>query len=109
VSQLFTTPTIRNPRAYSANDESQALQFSALFAEPEEWLLPGGEVANSLKAAAAAPSFSGSSTNLNVYETNLGVMIGNITTPELDAITPSIGAGLGHTVHMLEMMRAGVQ
>jgi hypothetical protein len=94
---------------YSANDESQALQFGALFAEPEEWLLPGGEVANSLKAAAAAPSFSGSSTNLNVYETNLGVMIGNITKPELDNLTPSIGAGLGHTVHMLEMMRAGVQ
>jgi hypothetical protein len=94
---------------YSANDESQALQFGALFAEPEVWTLPGGQVANIVKTAAVAPSFNGSSTALNVYETNLGTMIGNITKPELDALTPSVGAGLAHTVHMLEMMRMGVQ
>jgi alpha-L-arabinofuranosidase len=94
---------------YSANDESQALQFGALFAEPEEWTLPGGEVANIMKTAAAAPSATASATAVSVYETNLGTMIGNITKPELDALAPSIGAGLAHTVHMLEMMRLGVQ
>jgi len=94
---------------FSGNDESQTLQFGALLAEPELWNLPGGQVANAVKTAAAAPSFGGSSTALNVYETNLGTMIGNITKPELDALAPSVGAGLAHTVHMLEMMRAGIQ
>jgi hypothetical protein len=94
---------------FSANDESQALQFGAMFAEPEIFDSAGGEVFNNVAVGAAAPSATSSSTAVSVYETNLGTMIGGITKPELDNLTPSIGAGIAHTEHMLQMMRIGIQ
>jgi hypothetical protein len=90
---------------FSANDEPMSTMFGALFAEPEMWDLPGGGVASVVTAVQAAPT----PTHLHVYETNLSPIEGNITETELNELTPSIGAGLGHTVHMLEMMRLGVQ
>ena len=94
---------------YSANDEAQATMFGALFAEPELFESAGGEVYQDMTVAAAAPSATSTSTNVSVYETNLGTMIGGITKPELDALTPSVGAGVAMADHMLQMMRLGVK
>jgi len=94
---------------YSGNDEAQATMFGALFAEPELWESAGGEVYQDMQVAAAAPSATSQSTNVNVYEVNLGTIVGNITKPELDALTPSIGAGIANADHMLQMMRLGVK
>jgi alpha-L-arabinofuranosidase len=90
---------------FSANNEAQSLMFGALLAEPELFESASGQVGMNVTTAAAAPT----PTYLNVYETNLGTMIGNITQPQLNALAPSIGAGLAHTEHMLLMMRLGVR
>ena len=90
---------------FSANNEPMATMFGALFAEPEMWMNPGGTLANVMTNVKGAPT----PTYLNVYETNLGTMSGAITETQLNELTPSIGAGLAHTVHMLELMRMGVQ
>jgi alpha-L-arabinofuranosidase len=90
---------------YSGNDEAQSTMFGALFAEPEIFDSAGGEVYQNVVTANAAPT----PTAVSVYETNLSPIVGNITEAELNSLTPSMGAGIGHTVHMLEMMRAGVQ
>ena len=90
---------------YSANNEAQATMFGALFAEPEVFNSAGGEVYQNMVTAKAAPT----PTYVNVYETNLGTMIGGITEAQLNALAPSIGAGIAHTDHMLQMMRNGVQ
>jgi len=94
---------------YSANDEAQSTMFGAMFAEPEIFDSPGGEVYQNAVLGASTPSATGGSTGVSVYETNLGTMIGNITQAELDKLTPSVGAGIAHTNHMLQMMRAGIQ
>jgi len=90
---------------YSANNEAQSTMFGALFAEPEVFNSAGGEVYQNMVTAKAAPT----STYVNVYETNLGTMIGGITEAQLNTLTPSVGAGIAHTDHMLQMMRNGVQ
>ena len=94
---------------YSANNEAQATMFGALFAEPELFESAGGEVYQFATLAATSPAATSTSTNLSVYETNLGTMIGNITKPEMDALTPSVGAGVAMADHMLQMMRLGVK
>jgi hypothetical protein len=94
---------------FSANNEPMPTMFGALFAEPELFESPGGQVYQDYQTASAAASATSSSTDLNVYETNTSPIEGAITQTELDELTPSIGAGLGHTVHMLEMMRLGVK
>ena len=94
---------------FTANNEAQATMFGALFAEPEIFESTGGEVYQNMQVGAAAPSATSSTTNVNVYETNLGTMGGNITEAQLNALTPSIGAGIGATNHMLQMMRIGVK
>jgi len=90
---------------YSANDEAQSLMFGALLAEPELYESASGQVGMNMTTATAAPT----PTYLNVYETNLGTMVGGITQAELNTLAPSIGAGLAHTDHMLQMMRLGVR
>jgi hypothetical protein len=90
---------------YSANNESQSLMFGALFAEPELFDSAGGVIYKDVAAAASAPT----PTYMNVYETNLSPITGAITQAQLDALTPSIGAGLAHTEHMLQMMRIGIR
>ena len=90
---------------FSANNEAQATMFGALFAEPEMFESAGGEVYQNMVTAKAAPT----ATNVNVYETNLGTMIGSITEAQLSQLAPSVGAGIAHTDHMLQMMRLGVQ
>jgi hypothetical protein len=94
---------------FSANDEPMPTMFGALFAEPELFESPGGQVYQDLLAATAVPSATAPTTDMDVYETNTSPIEGTITQTELDEFTPSIGAGLGHTVHMLEMMRLGVK
>ena len=90
---------------YSANNEAQATMFGALLAEPEIFEGSAGEVYGNMTTAQTAPT----PTYLNVYETNLGTMVGDITEAQLNTLTPSIGAGLAHTDHMLQMMRLGVR
>ncbi len=90
---------------YSANNEAQSTLFGALFAEPELFNNATGEVTRTLQAAAIAST----PAKVSVYETNLGTMIGNITQPQLDALAPSVAAGIAHTENMLLMMRNGVQ
>ncbi len=90
---------------YSANNEAQSTLFGALFAQPELFNNATGEVTRTLQAAALAST----PTTVNVYETNLGTMIGTITQPQLDALAPSVGAGMAHTENMLLMMKNGVQ
>ena len=94
---------------FSANNEAQSTMFGALFAEPELFESAGGQVYQDMQVATAAPSATASATNLNVYETNLSPIEGNITATELNQLTPSVGAGLAHTEHMLQMMRLGIK
>jgi hypothetical protein len=89
----------------SAKNEPQETMFGALFAEPEMYESPGGRVYEVLKVAAAAPT----PTHVNVYETNLSTTGGSITEAQVNGLTPSIGAGIAHTDHMLQMMRLGVK
>jgi hypothetical protein len=94
---------------FSANNEPMATMFGALYAEPELFESAGGQVYRDLAAVSAVPGATGVPTNLNVYETNLSPIEGSITQTELNQFTPSLGAGLGHTVHMLEMQRLGIK
>jgi len=88
---------------YSANNDTTSNLFQALFAEPEMFDSAGGEVLSAVQAANSANI----PTRLNIYEVNLGTMVGNITQPQLDALTPSAGAGIATANHMLQMMRLG--
>jgi alpha-L-arabinofuranosidase len=90
---------------YSVNNEAQATMFGALFAEPELFEGTTGEVYADLGAVQTAPT----STYMNIYETNLATLEGNVTQTQLNSLTPSIGAGVAHADHMLQMMRLGVQ
>jgi hypothetical protein len=90
---------------YSANNEAQSTMFGALFAEPELWESPGGEVYQNVLAAQLAPT----PTNISVYETNLGTTLGTITQAQLNTLTPSVGAGIATADHSLQMMRLGVK
>jgi hypothetical protein len=89
----------------NANNEAQATLFGALFAEPELFESASGVVGQDMAQAVTAPT----PTYMNVYETNLGMMGGTITQAQLNSLTPSVGAGLAHTDHMLQMMRVGVR
>jgi len=88
---------------YSANNDTTANLFQSLFAEPEVFDSPGGQVFSAAQAATSATI----PTRLNIYEVNLGTMVGNITQLQLDALTPSVGAGIATADHMLQMMRVG--
>jgi len=90
---------------YSANNEPLPTMFGALFAEPEMFNSPGGEVYQNLLAANAAAR----KTSLSVYETNLGTELGAITQAQMNQLTPSVGAGIATADNMLQMMRNGVQ
>ena len=93
----------------SANNEAQATMFGAMFAEPEMFDTAGGEVYQNMVIAAATPAANSKSTNVNVYETNLATTGGSVTEAQVNALTPSVGAGLAHTDHMLQMMGLGVK
>jgi hypothetical protein len=93
----------------SANNEAQARLFGALFAEPELFDTAGGEVYRNMQVGASAPSATAQSTNVDVSETNLSPIEGNITQEQLNRLTPSVGAGIAQTEHMLQMMRIGAR
>ena len=89
----------------SANNEAQSIMFGALYAEPELFdSTPTGEMYQNVVMTKTAPT----PTYMNVYETNLSPIEGNITETQLNNLTPSIGAGLAHTEHMMQMQRDGV-
>ena len=90
---------------YSLNNEPQAQMFGAMMAEPEMFESTGGIINTIVTGAQTAPT----PTKVNVYETNLGTMIGNPTQAQLDALAPSVAAGVTTANHMLQMMRLGVQ
>jgi Chitobiase/beta-hexosaminidase C-terminal domain len=94
---------------FDANNEAQSTMFGAMFAEPEIFDSPGGEVNQNVQLGVATPSATSASTYVSVYETNLGTMGGTITQAQLNVLTPSIGAGIAHADHMLQMMRSGIQ
>jgi hypothetical protein len=79
--------------------------FGALFAQPEQ-MVREGEIAQNLeivKHAAAKP------VALTFYETNLHATEGTPAQATLDAMAPSIGAGVAMASEMLQSMRAGVR
>ncbi len=88
---------------YSANNDTMPNLFQALFAEPEMFDNSGGEVFSAWQAANSAKV----PTAFNIYEVNLGTMVGNVTQAELNQLTPSVGAGIATADHMLQMMRLG--
>ena len=76
--------------------------FGPMFAEPEMIdALDKGYVVQQAKAARNAPH----PTRLSVYEVNLGTESGAAPQSMVDAVVPSIAAGLTLTEHMLLMMR----
>ncbi|MBT9330247.1 chitobiase/beta-hexosaminidase C-terminal domain-containing protein [Paracidobacterium acidisoli] len=89
---------------YSANNDTVNGLFQSLFAEPEMFNTSGGEVYKNMQAAATAST----PTKVNVYEVNLGTVLGSITQTELNQLTPSVGAGVAVADHMLQMMGLGV-
>jgi hypothetical protein len=93
----------------SANNESQAAMFGALFAEPELFASPGGEVFQDMQVGAASRSARSASTSLNVSESSLSPVAGSITQAQLNQLMPSAGSGIAHAEHMLQMMRLGIQ
>jgi hypothetical protein len=93
----------------SANNEAQAKLFGALFAEPELFDSAGGEVFRNMEVGASAPSATAQFTNVDVSETNLSPIEGSITQEKLNRLTPSVGAGIAQTEHMLQMMRIGAK
>jgi hypothetical protein len=96
---------------FSANNDTLPNLFNALFAEPEMFDSPGGEVYQNLQAAQAAKtSASGVAkpTGLNVYEVNMSTFYGTITQAEISQFETSLGAGIALADHMLQMMRLGV-
>lgn len=74
--------------------------FGALFAQPEA-MVREGEIAENI--ALAKPHA------VDVYETNLHATEGRPTQATLDAVAPSIGAGVAVVNEMLQSMRAGVR
>ena len=82
--------------SFASNEEL----FGPLFAESEWWSLdpasPMLQNANNLRS---------SGKNLSIYEVNLHTTMGTISQQALDAFTPSLGAGLGVSAHMLTMLK----
>ena len=93
----------------SANNEASEKMFGALFAEPELFDSPGGEVYQNIQVGTTAPSATAQSTTMDVYETDLSPIEGSITQAQMDQLTPSLGAGMAQTAHMLQMMRIGAK
>jgi hypothetical protein len=96
---------------FSANNDTIPNLFNSLFAEPEMFDAPGGEVYQNVAVAKQTmTSASGASkpTGINVYEVNLSTQSGSITQSQLNQFETSLGAGLALTDHLLQMMRDGV-
>jgi hypothetical protein len=74
--------------------------FGALFAQPEQ-MVREGEIAQNIQVAKPVA--------VNFYETNLHTTEGTPTQATLDAVVPSIGAGVAMASEMLQSMRAGVR
>jgi hypothetical protein len=97
------------PSLLLSNDQSQRTQLGALFAEPELFNAPGGEVFINLQAGAAARSASGRPTQINVTDSALSSIAGANTQAQLRQLTPSRGLGIAQANYMLQMMRSGVR
>ena len=83
---------------YGSNEQI----FGSMFAEPEAIdSLPSGNVYQQAVAAASAPK----PVKLAVYEVNLGTSSGSAPQNMVNAVVPSVGAGLSTVEHMLLMMR----
>ncbi|MGD0914540.1 MAG: chitobiase/beta-hexosaminidase C-terminal domain-containing protein, partial [Terracidiphilus sp.] len=93
----------------SANNEGQAKLFGALFAEPELFDSPGGEVFQNVQVGVSAHSATEQSTKMNVSESDLSPVRGNIAQAQLNQLMLSAGAGVAQTEHMLQMMRIGAK
>jgi alpha-L-arabinofuranosidase len=96
---------------FSANNDTSTNLFNALFAEPEMFDSPGGEMYQNYQIAhQAITSASGTAkpTGLNVYEVNMSTFLGSITQSEVTPFETSVGAGVALADHLLQMMRLGV-
>lgn len=83
------------------NDASSAETiYGPMFAEPEKYdSRPDGLSMQQAKLAAQH------GLKLAVYEVNLGVYEGKVDQKALDAVIPSLGAGISTADHMLQMLR----
>jgi len=93
-----------------ANASTDAV-FGALFAQPEQ-MVREGQIAQNLqvtKQAVTKPQALAKPVALTFYETNLHTTEGSPAQATLDAVVPSIGAGVAMVSEMLQSMRAGVR
>ena len=84
------------------NASSSEAEFGPMFAQPELFdSTAGGQM--QLQAATAAAATT--PAKLAVYETNLSANQGTASQSAVNAVVPSVGAGIVATEHMLLMMR----
>ncbi|HXB62368.1 MAG TPA: hypothetical protein VNU94_05915, partial [Acidobacteriaceae bacterium] len=87
-----------------ANASTDAI-FGALFAQPE-MMAEGGVTAQNLVIAKQAPA---KPMDISIYETNLHSTEGSPAQATLDAVVPSVGAGVAIVSEMLQNMRLGAR
>jgi hypothetical protein len=84
------------------DDSSNEAIFGPMFAEPEMMdSRPSGKMAEQAKVAKTATQ----PAVLSVYEVNVGATSGSVPQSSVDAVLPSVGAGLTVADHMLLMIR----
>ncbi len=79
--------------------------FSALFAQPQ-MMDEGGVTSQNRALAKQVPA---KPLDLSIYETNLHSTEGSPTQATLDAVVPSVGAGVAIVSEMLQSMRLGAR
>lgn len=88
--------------SHLADWSSNEAIFGSMFAEPEAIdSLPTGYMAQDAQIVGSAPH----PVKLAVYEVNLGTVDGTASQGTVNAVVPSVGAGLATVEHMLLMMR----
>ncbi|HEY0306629.1 MAG TPA: hypothetical protein VGB94_00560, partial [Acidobacteriaceae bacterium] len=102
VETLTVAPYLLHDVPGSANADAV---FGALLAQPELFaaMNPQGMVAQNMAVAKRA------SLGLSIYEENLHSTEGSPSQAMIDAVVPSVGAGVAMASEMLQAMRAGVR
>lgn len=92
------------PYTFSTFSDDSSIEriFGPMFAEPQMMdTATRGVVHKQANAVATATH----PVNLAVYETNIGTSDGTVGQASLDAVVPSVGAGIASMDHMLLMLR----
>lgn len=85
-----------------ADDSSIERIFGPMFAEPQ---MMDTSAAGVVHQQANAVATAAHPVKLAVYETNIGTSDGTVSQASLDAVVPSVGAGISSMDHMLLMLR----